>query len=83
MFMTALKMIDNMLGYSKTSIWISWCRILVRIKIRLKLIQTLNKAQYHLVDSTENAVNQDFWLLYGIIGEPTGKKWPVLGYAVW
>lgn len=74
MFMTTLKMTDNMLEYSKTRIWISWCRVSMRMNVRLKLIWTLNKTQYHLDNSIEYAVNQDFWLLYGTIGQPAEKN---------
>lgn len=43
-------------------------------EIRLKLSQTLPaQAQYHFINLTENAVKQDFWLLHGIIWQPTGK----------
>ena len=31
------------------------------------------QTQYCLVTLTENAINQDFWLLCGIIWQPTGK----------
>ena len=44
------------------------------MKIRLKLIQTLNKAHYHLINLTESAVSQDFGLLMdGVKWEPIGK----------
>lgn len=43
-------------------------------EIGLKLIQTLPaQAQYHFINLTENAVNQNFWLLHGIIWQQTGK----------